>query len=149
MGMSPSSGSSGQGKRRFRSAYRPMSEINVTPFVDVMLVLLIIFMVTAPLLTVGVNVNLPKTQASAIRDDSEPLVVTLNAKGKIYVQEKEVELEKFIPLLEAVSKNNHDMKIYIKGDKTLAYQDVMQVMGRMSAAGFEKVALIADLPEKK
>lgn len=148
MGMSPSTSVS-KGKKRFSSSYRPMSEINVTPFVDVMLVLLIIFMVTAPLLTVGVNVNLPKTQASAIRDDSEPLVVTLNAKGKIYVQEKEVELEKFIPLLEAVSKNNHDMKIYIKGDKTLAYQDVMQVMGRMSAAGFEKVALIADLPEKK
>lgn len=148
MGISSSAGVS-KGKKRFSSSYRPMSEINVTPFVDVMLVLLIIFMVTAPLLTVGVNVNLPKTQASAIRDDSEPLVVTLNAKGKIYVQEKEVELEKFIPLLEAVSKNNHDMKIFIKGDKTLPYQDVMQVMGRMSAAGFEKVALIADLPEKK
>ena len=129
--------------------HRPMGEINVTPFVDVMLVLLIVFMVTAPLLTVGVEVDLPKTKAGAINADAAPLVVSIKADGSLYLQEVAVEAEVLIPRLKAISNANPDVRIFVRGDRAVTYGDVLGVMGRIQAAGFEKVALVAQLPEAK
>ncbi|MBL25610.1 MAG: protein TolR [Rhodospirillaceae bacterium] len=123
-----------------------MSEINVTPFVDVMLVLLIIFMVTAPLLTVGVPVDLPKTKAAVLNKTDEPLVITLNSKGELYIQKAKVPVENFIPRLVAVTNANPDIRIFVRGDKAIPYGRVMEVMGAVSAAGFKKVSLLAQLP---
>ena len=125
-----------------RSRNEPMSEINVTPFVDVMLVLLIIFMVTAPLLTVGVQVDLPESAADSLPDDQEPLTITINSKGEIYIQEHQVTYEKIVPKLLAIAKNRTDTRIYVRGDKTINYGRVLEVMGTLSGAGFSKVALI-------
>ena len=132
--------------RRRRERHRPMSEINVTPMVDVMLVLLVIFMITAPLLTVGVQVDLPKTQASLLKDPIEPLSVTVDASGRIFLQEREIELAALAPRLIAVTGANPDIRIFVRGDKAIDYGRVMQVMGSINAAGFTKVALIAELP---
>jgi biopolymer transport protein TolR len=129
--------------------HRPMGEINVTPFVDVMLVLLIVFMVTAPLLTVGVEVDLPKTKAGAINADAAPLVVSIKADGSLYLQEAAVDDEVLIPRLKAISNANPDVRIFVRGDRAVTYGDVLGVMGRIQAAGFEKVALVAQLPEAK
>jgi len=129
--------------------HRPMGEINVTPFVDVMLVLLIVFMVTAPLLTVGVEVDLPKTQAGQINADAAPLVVSIKADGALYLQEAEVEGDTLIPRLTAISNANPDIRIFVRGDSAVSYGDVLGVMGRIQAAGFSKVALVAKLPEIK
>jgi len=129
--------------------HRPMGEINVTPFVDVMLVLLVVFMVTAPLLTVGVEVDLPKTKAGAINADAAPLVVSIKADGSLYLQEAAVEAEVLIPRLKAISNANPDVRIFVRGDRAVTYGDVLGVMGRIQAAGFEKVALVAQLPEAK
>lgn len=137
-------GPPGRGGRRY--IYRPMSEINVTPMVDVMLVLLVIFMVTAPLLTVGVQVDLPKTQAAAISGKDEPLVVTVNAQGRLYLQETEVAAESLVPRLRAITRNKPDTRIFVRGDRAIAYGRVMEVMGLVNAAGFTRVALIAELP---
>ena len=123
--------------------HRPMGEINVTPFVDVMLVLLIVFMVTAPLLTVGVEVDLPKTKAGAINADAAPLVVSIKADGSLYLQEAAVDAEVLIPRLKAISNANPDVRIFVRGDRAVTYGDVLGVMGRIQAAGFEKVALVA------
>ena len=133
----------------FRSSERePMSEINVTPFVDVMLVLLIIFMVTAPLLTVGVQVDLPESAADSLPDDQEPLTITINSKGEIFIQETKVEFEKIIPKILAVSNNRTDTRIYVRGDKTINYGRVLEIMGMLSGSGFTKVALISE-PSKE
>ena len=132
-----------------RSAYRPMSEINVTPMVDVMLVLLIVFMVAAPLLTVGVPVDLPQTQAPAINEQKEPLVISLNAEGKLFIQESETETDQLVPRLQAITKNNPAAVIYVRGDKGINYGRVMEVMGLVSAAGFNKVSLIAEMPRSE
>ena len=132
----------GSGRR-----HRPMGEINVTPFVDVMLVLLIVFMVTAPLLTVGVEVDLPKTKAGQINADSAPLVVSIKSDGRLYLQETEVEADRLVPRLEAISEANPQVRIFVRGDEAVAYGDVLGVMGRIQAAGFERVALVAQLPE--
>jgi biopolymer transport protein TolR len=129
--------------------HRPMGEINVTPFVDVMLVLLIVFMVTAPLLTVGVEVDLPKTKAGAINADAAPLVVSIKADGSLYLQEAAVDAEVLIPRLKAISNANPDVRIFVRGDQAVTYGEVLGVMGRIRAAGFEKVALVAQLPEAK
>ena len=129
--------------------HRPMGEINVTPFVDVMLVLLIVFMVTAPLLTVGVEVDLPKTKAGAINADAAPLVVSIKADGSLYLQETVVEPEALIPRLKAISNANPDVRIFVRGDRAVSYGEVLSVMGRIQSAGFEKVALVAKLPEKQ
>ena len=122
----------------------PMSEINVTPFVDVMLVLLIIFMVTAPLLTVGVQVDLPESAADSLPDDQEPLTVSINSKGEVFIQEHKVGFESIVPKILAISKNRTDTRIYVRGDKTINYGRVLEVMGRLSGAGFSKVALISE-----
>ena len=134
---------SGNGRR-----HRPMGEINVTPFVDVMLVLLIVFMVTAPLLTVGVEVDLPKTQAGQINADAAPLVVSIKDDGTLYLQETEMPPDQLIPRLRAISNANPDVRIFVRGDAAVTYGDVLGVMGRIQAAGFERVALVARLPEQ-
>ncbi|MBP9829217.1 MAG: protein TolR [Proteobacteria bacterium] len=122
------------------------SSINITPLVDVMLVLLIIFMVTAPMLTVGVPVDLPKTQAAQMNDSIEPLVVSVNAKGETYIQEALVPMSAMVDRLKAITNNNAEAKIYVRGDSKIAYGKVMEVMGAIAAAGFQKVSLIAELP---
>ena len=127
-----------------RSEREPMSEINVTPFVDVMLVLLIIFMVTAPLLTVGVQVDLPETSADTLPEESEPLTLTINSKGEIFIQETKIEFNNLIKKILAVSKNRTDTRIYVRGDKTINYGRVLEVMGKLSGSGFTKVALISE-----
>jgi len=127
-----------------RSAKEPISEINVTPFVDVMLVLLIIFMVTAPLLTVGVQVDLPETAADTLPEETEPLTLTINAKGEIFIQETKVEYEKIIAKIMAVSNNRTDTRIFVRGDKTINYGRVLEIMGMLSGSGFTKVALISE-----
>ena len=129
--------------------HRPMGEINVTPFVDVMLVLLIVFMVTAPLLTVGVEVDLPKTKAGAINADAAPLVVSIKADGSLYLQEAAVDAKVLVPRLKAISNANPDVRIFVRGNRAVTYGDVLGVMGSIQAAGFEKVALVAQLPEAK
>ena len=129
----------GKGQR-----YRPMSEINVTPMVDVMLVLLVIFMVAAPLLTVGVPVDLPQTQAPAINQPQEPLVITVNAAGKLFIQDSEIADDQLVPRLQAITKTNAEADIYVRGDQAINYGRVMQVMGMVSAAGFNKVSLITE-----
>ena len=127
-----------------RSEKEPMSEINVTPFVDVMLVLLIIFMVTAPLLTVGVQVDLPETTADTLPEETEPLTLTINSKGEIFIQETKVEFKKIIPKILAVSNNRTDTRIYVRGDKNINYGRVLEIMGMLSGSGFTKVALISE-----
>ena len=145
----------GGGRRTFGAARRrkPMAEINVTPFVDVMLVLLVIFMVTAPMLTVGVQVDLPKTKATAIAGSDEPLAVSVDAEGVIYVQDTPMELAKVIPRLKAISSNNPDVRIFVRGDASVDYGRVMEVMGVLNAAGFSRVAMITsqrfDKPKQK
>ena len=142
--MSVSQGS-GRGARR-RARNRPMSDINVTPFVDVMLVLLVIFMVTAPLLTAGIKVDLPKAQTSVITESDEPLSVTIDSIGRVFLQDTEISLNKLSARLIAVTGANPDIRIFVSGDKTIDYGRVMQVMGTINAAGFRKVALITELP---
>lgn len=132
--------------RARRTGFRPMAEINVTPMVDVMLVLLVIFMITAPLLSVGVPVDLPKTQAAPLNEPDEPLVITIDVEGKIYIQETETSVEKLVPRLAAITAAKADTRIYVRGDKAIAYGRVMEVMGLVNAAGFTKVALIAEMP---
>jgi biopolymer transport protein TolR len=125
------------------------SEINVTPMVDVMLVLLVIFMVTAPLLTVGVPVDLPKTEATVMRGQDEPLVITVNSAGRVFLQETEMELEALVARLRAITQNKLDTRIFVRGDRAVVYGRIMEVMGTVNAAGFSKVALIAELPAEK
>tara|TARA_B100001248_G_scaffold64859_1_gene45317 strand:+ start:4064 stop:4480 length:417 start_codon:yes stop_codon:yes gene_type:complete len=127
-----------------RSRKEPISEINVTPFVDVMLVLLIIFMVTAPLLTVGVQVDLPESSADTLPEETEPLTLTINSKGEIFIQETKVEYEKLISKILAVSNNRTDTRIFVRGDKTINYGRVLEIMGMLSGSGFTKVALISE-----
>ena len=144
MAAGPMKRGSSRGGRR--AAWAPMSDINVTPFVDVMLVLLIVFMVTAPLLTVGVPVDLPQTDAENISTPDEPLVVSVDAKGIIYIQETAVIDAELVPRLKAITGNKPDTRIFVRGDKAIDYGRVMQVMGLINAAGFTKVALLAELP---
>jgi biopolymer transport protein TolR len=127
--------------------YRPMSEINVTPLVDVMLVLLVVFMVAAPLLTVGVPVDLPQTAAPPITEPKEPLVITINGEGHIFVQETELPTESLVPRLQAITENNPDAPLYVRGDKAINYGRVVEVMSLVSAAGFRKVSLVAEAPK--
>ncbi len=129
---------------RLAGRYRPMSEINVTPLVDVMLVLLVVFMVAAPLLTVGVPVDLPQTQAPLITEPKEPLVITINAEGHIYIQDTDIPSESLIPRLTAITGSNPDALLYVRGDKAINYGRVLEVMSLVSSAGFRKVSLISE-----
>lgn len=124
--------------------HRPLSDINVTPLVDVMLVLLIVFMVAAPLLTVGVAVDLPETAAQPIPEQGEPLTVTITSDGTIFVQETAVELDRLVPQLEAIATAGYDQRIYIRGDQARSYGEVVRVMGRINAAGFRRIGLVTD-----
>ncbi len=132
------------GARGGRMRAKPMAEINVTPLVDVMLVLLIVFMVAAPLLTVGISVDLPETEAAPIPDQGEPLTVTITGEGKIFIQETEVEIDDLVPRLEAIATAGYDQRIYIRGDQARTYGEVMQVMGRINSAGFRRIGLVSD-----
>lgn len=135
-------GGSRPGSFRATRGRARMSEINVTPFVDVMLVLLIVFMVAAPLMTVGVPVDLPDTKAQAIGEDVEPLTISVDAKGDIYLQETAVTMEQIVPRLTAIVRANPKARIYVRGDKNVDYGRVMEVMGLINGAGFNKVALV-------
>lgn len=146
MSASPFGNGYSNGSGRYK--YSRMSEINVTPFVDVMLVLLIVFMVTAPLMTVGVPVDLPKTKAATITDTEEPLVISVDAEGVIYVQDTPVPLEKLAARLVAITGLNPEIRIFVRGDKSIDYGTVMTVMGSVNAAGFKKVSLLAKLPDQ-
>jgi biopolymer transport protein TolR len=137
------------GGRRRRYTASAMSEINVTPMVDVMLVLLVIFMITAPLLTVSVPVDLPQTQGQNVSSQKEPLVVTITARGDVYLMQTPVKLENLVAKLIAVRGNDAEMRIFVRGDRSLAYGRIMEVMGALNAAGFKHVALVADLPKKR
>ncbi len=138
------SNNQGRGRRR-----RPamMSEINVTPFVDVMLVLLIVFMVAAPLLTVGVPIDLPESQAKSMDQDREPLTVSVNDKGQVFLQNTEIAVEDLVPKLKAIGKGGTDERIYVRGDRKVDYGTVMRVMGRLSAAGYRRVALVTEVEQ--
>ena len=134
-----------RGRRRSRRSL-PMSEINVTPFVDVMLVLLIVFMVAAPLLTVGVDVDLPKTAAGALPSETEePLTVTLTAEGAIVIQTTETPETEFLTRLRGIAQERADDKVFLRADGAIPYARVMQVMGAMNAAGFDNIGLVTDL----
>lgn len=148
MGMNVNSGGGRRGGRG--GSYRPMAEINVTPFVDIMLVLLIVFMVTAPLLTAGVPIDLPDSQAQAMSDeDNKPLEVSLDSKGGIFVGETEVKQARLVALLGAMTNNDPDRRIYIRADQSLDYGQVMKVLGDINGAGFRKVALISNASTKR
>jgi biopolymer transport protein TolR len=151
MGASVQKAGGGKGRRKSRRGRRaPMSEINVTPFVDVMLVLLIIFMVTAPLLTVGVPLELPKSEANTLGSNTqkEPLTLSINREGKIFLQETELGIDEIVPKLTAIAKSGFDETIYIRGDKDANYGAMMRVMGKISAAGFRRISLVTDLAER-
>lgn len=137
---------SGGGRRGRRNSYAPMANINVTPLVDVMLVLLIVFMVTAPLLTVAVPIDLPKTQAQSVKQDKEPLVISIDVKGNVYLQESRTELDVLVAKLKAITGANPEARIFVRGDKGVPYGRIMEVMGTINAAGYSKVALVAELP---
>jgi biopolymer transport protein TolR len=147
MAMMPAAGGA-SGKRRHRR--KPiMSEINVTPMVDVMLVLLIIFMVSAPLLTVGVPLDLPQTQAKGLEQDKEPLTISVSTDGKVFLQNSEIPVEELVPKLKAVTeaRGGMDERIFVRGDRRVDYGTVMRVMGRISAAGFRRVALVTEVEQ--
>lgn len=143
MGMSVgTAGRGGRGHRRRGRHHGLISEINVTPFVDVMLVLLIIFMVAAPLLTVGVPIDLPETRASAMNPETQPITISVNENGQIYLQETEIPLEEVVAKLNAIATTGYEERIYVRGDKTTNYGTVMQVMARIQAAGYTKIGLV-------
>jgi biopolymer transport protein TolR len=149
MGASGGAHSGVFGKRRHRRS-PVMSEINVTPMVDVMLVLLIIFMVSAPLLTVGVPIDLPQTQAASLdQQDKEPLAISVNTKGQVFLQDNEISLDDLVPKLKAITqaRGGADERIYVRGDRTVDYGTVMRVMGRLSAAGYRRVALVTEVEQ--
>jgi biopolymer transport protein TolR len=136
----------GTRSRTSRRTPRLVSDINVTPFVDVMLVLLVIFMITAPLLTAAVEVDLPQTQAAQARGQDEPLVVSVNAQGKLFLQETELDRDALIARLRAITASKPEQRIFVRGDRALPYGKVMEVMGSLSSAGFTRVALVAEIP---
>jgi biopolymer transport protein TolR len=134
----------GGGRRSRARKHTPMHEINVTPFVDVMLVLLIVFMVTAPLLTVGVPIELPESKGQQLQTNKEPLTISVDRAGKVFIQETEVKLDEIVPKLRAIAKGGYDEQIFIRGDKGIDYGTVMRVMGRIKTAGFTKVSLVTE-----
>ncbi len=136
----------GGGRRRRRSRLAPMSDINVTPLVDVMLVLLIVFMISAPLLTVGVPVDLERTQAGELNPENRPLTVTVNTDGRIFLQDSEVTIDELVERLTALSGGGLDTRIFVRGDRTASYGAILSVMGRISGAGFSRIGLLS-LPE--
>jgi biopolymer transport protein TolR len=147
--MAANAGTPTVGRRSRRARRRVMSEINVTPMVDVMLVLLIIFMVSAPLLTVGVPIDLPQSQAKNLDNDKEPLTVSVNDKGQIFLQNGEIKPDDLVPKLQAIAqaRGGNDARIFVRGDRKVDYGTMMRVMGRLSGAGFTKVALVTEFEQ--
>ena len=133
--------------RNDRKKNRSMSQINVTPFVDVMLVLLIVFMITAPLLTVGVTVDLPKTKASQLSAKGDPIVISIKQNGELFIQERVIDTLQLLPRLEAISSGNKNLRIYVRGDKNVPYGIVLDTIAKIKSSGFKKVALVAKLKE--
>lgn len=133
--------------RNARKRNKSISQINVTPFVDVMLVLLIVFMITAPLLTVGVSVDLPKTKAVQLNSKGDPIVVSIKENGELYIQERTIEVSQLLPRLKAISSGNKNLRIYVRGDKDVPYGIVLDTIARIKNSGFKKVALVAKLEE--
>ena len=137
----------GNGRGRTRAGrYRPLAEINVTPLVDVMLVLLIIFMVTAPLMSNAVNIDLPKVATNPINQDSQPLTVSVDAQGQVYLMDQKVDLSELVAKLQAVSQDNKDRRIFVRGDKANSYGRIIEVMGTIVQGGFTKAALLSEPP---
>ena len=149
MGMNVAGAAGGGGGRRRHRRKAVMAEINVTPMVDVMLVLLIIFMVSAPLLTVGVPLDLPQTQAKSLDQDKEPLTLSVNLNGQIYLNNTEIPAQDLIAKLKAITdaRGGADERIYVRGDKKVDYGTVMKVMGQLSSAGFKRVALVTEVDQ--
>jgi biopolymer transport protein TolR len=135
-------GGGGGGRRRRGRRAAPIAEINITPFVDVMLVLLIIFMVAAPLLTVGVPIDLPETAAKPLEGDKEPITISVNSTGQIYIQNSEIPIEEIVPKLTAIAANGYEERIYVRGDKDADYGTMMKLMARINAAGFKRLGLV-------
>ena len=131
---------------KLKRRYQPMANINVTPFVDVMLVLLVVFMVTAPLLTVGVKVDLPNVESNVIQGNDEPLTVSINGAGQIYLQEGLILLQELVPKLQAITGENPEARIFVRGDKEINYGLVMEIMSAINSAGFDRVALVTKMP---
>ena len=145
MGMSMAGGGGGGSRRGRRGRRRqPMSEINVTPMVDVMLVLLIIFMVAAPMLTVGVPIKLPETQARAINSESQPITISVDEAGAVFLNDTEIAVDEVVPKLQAIAKAGYQERIFVRGDRSADYGTVMKVMARISAAGFKNIGLVTD-----
>lgn len=142
MGMSMGQSGGGRGQRRRGQRRALVSEINVTPFVDVMLVLLIIFMVAAPLLTVGVPIELPETQARALEADTQPITVSVNQEGQIFLQETEIAIDEIVPKLQAIAQTGYEERIFVRGDRSADYGTVMRVMARISSAGYRNLGLV-------
>ena len=149
MAVSSAGAVGGGGRRHGRRRRAVMSEINVTPMVDVMLVLLIVFMVSAPLLTVGVPIDLPQSQAKSLDQDKEPLAISVNLEGKVFLQNTEIPVDELVPKLKAITeaRGGFDERIYVRGDKKVDYGTVMKVMGRLSSAGFRRVALVTEVEQ--
>ncbi|MCD2180094.1 protein TolR [Rhizobium sp. C1] len=154
MGMAVSSGKGGGGgrrggRRRGGKGGGPIAEINVTPMVDVMLVLLIIFMVAAPLMTVGVPVDLPQTKAKEMNAETQPITISVNKDGAIYLQETPIQIDELIPKLQAISKTGYEERIFVRGDMNAGYGTVMQVMAAISAAGYKNIGLVTAQKQDK
>ena len=132
---------------KIQKKHKIISQINVTPFVDVMLVLLIVFMITAPLLTVGVSVDLPKTKASQLNSKGDPIVVSIKQNGELFIQEREIDTVQLLPRLRAISSGNKNLRIYVRGDKNVPYGIVLETISKIKSSGFKKVALVAKLQE--
>ena len=139
----------GRGPQLRGARLKPMSEISVVPMVDIMLVLLVIFMITAPLLTVGLQVDLPEAESPTLPGQEEPLAITVDAEGQIFIQETEVELEDLVPRLIAITENRRNTRLFVRGDRSIDYGRVMEVMGAINTAGFERVALVTILPQSR
>ena len=142
MAVTPASAVPTGRRHKARRRHLPMAEINVTPFVDVMLVLLIVFMITAPLLTVGVPIDLPETQAKQMEGDSQPITVSIGPDGKIFLQEEEVDAEKLVSTLQAIAQNGLNERVFVRGDKNADYGTIMKVMGRLNSAGYKRIGLV-------
>ena len=132
---------------RMHRKNKVISQINVTPFVDVMLVLLIVFMITAPLLTVGVSVDLPKTKASQLNSKGDPIIISIKKNGELYIQEREIDNLQLLPRLKAISSGNKNLRIYVRGDKNVPYGLVLDIIAKIKSSGFKRVALVAKLKE--
>jgi biopolymer transport protein TolR len=136
-------GNGGNGRRR----YRPMSEINVTPMVDVMLVLLVVFMVTAPMITSGVNVNLPQANAKPVNSDATPITISVDAQGRIYLQKSQVELANLQATLQQIAQNNPDKRVFVRGDAAVDYGMMSQVLATITTSGFKNISLLTQQPK--